>query len=69
MAALLTQPLWIVAAVVAGNSPVGIKLHPTKGGAQIQALVIDGRIIPIQALGPGFPARPLQQLAVLSKLN
>jgi len=68
--ALLTQPLWIAAASsCSGNSPVGIKLHPAKGGAQIQAeaLVIDGRIIPIQH--PLDLARPLQQLAVLSKLN
>ncbi len=61
MAALLTQPLLDSSGkvVAPANSPVGIKLHPAKGGAQIQAeaLVINGRIIPILALGPWIPGQ------------
>lgn len=43
------------------NSPINVEIQPTKGGAQIKAvaLVVNGRIIPIQAIGPLIPDRPV----------
>ena len=42
---------------VESNSPVNVEIQPTKGGAQIKAiaLVVNGRIVPIQATGPLIP--------------
>jgi len=59
VAAFLTKPLLDSNGnvVAAENSPVNIKIEPTKGGAQIKAdaLVVRGLVTPILALGPLIP--------------
>ena len=81
-AAYLVKPLLDSSGnvVAEANSPINIQIQPTKGGAQIkaEALVVGGRVTPIEASGPKIdnatgrlagnagetsPARPDKQLA------
>ena len=71
MAVLLSQPLLDSNGniIAPANIPVSIQIQPTKGGAQIRAdaLVIQGRIIPIQALSPLLPSQTITSVSSSQK--
>ncbi|PZD73024.1 hypothetical protein C1752_02702 [Acaryochloris thomasi RCC1774] len=65
MTLFLAQPLFDSQGqqVVAANSPIVAKMTPTKGGAQIvaESLVINGRVVAIQASSPLIPSYSVTQ--------
>lgn len=65
MTLFLAQPLFDSQGqqVVAANSPIAAKMTPTKGGAKIiaESLVINGRVVGIQASSPLIPSYSVTQ--------